>query len=82
MKKKAILLAMASLALMTVGCSKQKTCRCSVIGRSTVRIINVDGGDCSDITKYTYHNEYEQTIEEDLVCTDYEFAIDSIYNKD
>ena len=42
-----------STALL-VGCSKQKTCRCSVLSEtrgSTVRIIGTDGIDCDDITE-------------------------------
>ena len=34
---------MAALALLVVGCSKQKTCRCSVRGESVVRIIKIEG---------------------------------------
>jgi len=29
-----------------------------------------------------YHNEHEQQQKDVLVCTDYEFAIDSIFNNE
>jgi hypothetical protein len=79
--KKKVILGVVALALFAVSCGKEKTCRCSVIGTSTVRIIKLDGGDCRDLHVYTYHNSLDSLKVDSLVCTDYEFEIDSIYNK-
>ena len=80
MKKKAIL-CLAALALLAVGCSKQKTCRCSVIGTQTVRIIKIEHGECDQLRLFKYHNEYDSIVVDSLICTDFEFEIDSIFNE-
>jgi len=85
MKRKTIIgccsvLVVALLALTATGCSKQKTCRCAVRGTSTVMIINIDKGECSQITQYRYHTPLNVQVTDTLVCTDYEFSIDTIYN--
>lgn len=80
MKKNAIL-CLAVLSLLAVGCSKQKTCRCSVIGSSTVRIVKIDGGECEQLRLYTYPDVYDTLLVDSLLCTDYEFSIDSIFNE-
>ncbi len=79
--KKKVILSLAALALLAVGCSKQKTCRCSVIGTSTVRVIKIDGGECEQIKTFNLHTSLDSLQVDSLVCTDYEFAIDSIYNE-
>ena len=79
MKKKAIL-CLAALALLAVGCSKQKTCRCSVIGKSTVRIIKIDRGECSQLHTYNYHTSLDTLVVDSLLCMDYEFDIDTLFN--
>lgn len=79
MKKKAIL-CLAALALLAVGCSKQKTCRCSVIGQSTVRIIKIEHGECNQLLTYNYHTSLDSARVDSLVCTDYEFDIDTLFN--
>lgn len=82
MKRKHYLLSLclAVLALLAVGCTKQKTCRCSVIGQSTVRIIKIDKGECIQLHTYNYHTMLDTLVVDSLLCTDYEFEIDSIYN--
>ena len=80
MKKKAII-CLAALALLATGCSKQKTCRCSVIGKSTVRIITIEKGECNQLHTYNYHTELDTLVVDSLLCMDYEFEIDSIYNQ-
>lgn len=82
MKRKVIVLATTALVLLATGCGKEKTCRCAVQGSSKVRIVKIDGGKCTDLNRYMYHNEHEQQQKDVLVCTDYEFAIDSIFNNE
>ena len=80
--KKKITLCVAALALLAVSCSKEKTCRCSVLHSSKVRIIKIKGGNCEDIKIFRYHShlEFGNLRVDSLICTDFEFAIDSIYN--
>lgn len=82
MKKKYLFIGMFAAAMfLTVGCSKEKTCRCSVLHSSKVRVIKINGGSCEDIKIFSYHNDVGILQIDSLICTDYEFAIDSIYNK-
>ncbi len=81
MKHKIIALTGAALLIFTLaGCSKQKTCRCSVRGTSTVRIIKIDKGECTQLSHLEYHSSLDEQLVDSLICTDYEFLIDSIYN--
>lgn len=80
MKKKAFL-CIAALVLLAVGCSKQKTCRCSVIGQSTVRIIKIENGECEQLRTFNHPTDLDTLLVDSLLCMDYEFEIDSIYNK-
>ena len=80
MKRLTIILAAAALLLVATGCSKGKTCRCAVRGTSTVRIIKIERGECSQLSHVYHHSELQEQLVDSLVCTDYEFQIDSIYN--
>ena len=78
MKKKYLLLGLAALlAVGVVSCSKEKRCRCSVLHSSLVRIIKIDGGNCEDLKLYKYHTPLDSLKVDSLLCTDYEFKIDS-----
>lgn len=82
MRKKYLLIGFIGLLSLVglYGCSKQKTCRCSVLstGRgSTVRIIKIESGSCDDIRMYGYHDDLDSLFVDTLLCTDYEFDIDS-----
>lgn len=79
--KKKVILCMAALAFLAVGCSKQKTCRCSVIGQSTVRIIKIEHGECEQLRMFNHPTMLDTLLVDSLLCTDYEFEIDSLYNK-
>ena len=82
MKRKILLAAgLALLVFAATGCSKEKTCRCSVRGTSTVRIIKISKGECSQLSHINYHSPLQDQLVDSLVCTDYEFRIDSIYNE-
>ena len=80
MKRILPLLACAALLLTATSCNKEKTCRCSVRGTSTVRIINISKGKCSQLNHLNYHTPLDVQMTDSLICTDYEFRIDSIYN--
>ena len=71
---------LAACCLLLAACSKQTTCRCSVIGAPTVRIIKIEAGECEDLKLFTYHNTLDSLKVDSLLCTDYEFDIDSVYN--
>ena len=81
MKKKIEILALAALALTVVACNKEQTCRCSVLGTQGVRIIKIDKGNCEQLHTYTYHNVMDSLNVDSLLCTGYEFRIDSIYEE-
>ncbi len=81
MKHKTFAVIMGAFLLLSMaGCSKQKTCRCSVLGSQNVRIIKIEHGECDQIRLLRYHDMYDSLKVDSLLCTDYEFAIDSIFN--
>ena len=84
MKPKTLLTPLIPLTLLTlllVGCNKEKTCRCAVPGEQTVRIIKINKGECSDLRVYTYHTPLDVLMTDSIICTDYEFLIDTIYDE-
>ncbi len=81
MKKKIAIVAVAVLALGLAACNKQKTCRCSVMGTQNVRIIKIEKGECEQWNTFTYHNVMDSVHLDSLLCTDYEFLIDSIFEE-
>lgn len=85
MKKKPIIFVFFVLSCLlttmaVTACSKEKTCRCAVLHSSKVRIIKINGGKCEDIKIFRYHTDLDSLKVDSLICTDYEFAIDSIYD--
>lgn len=83
MKRKIMVLAAAAVLLVVAGCSKAKTCRCIVRGggSSLVRIVKIDNGECTSLRYYEAHDELDSVWLEPLLCTDYEFKIDSIFEE-
>ena len=79
MKRKIISLVAVALLLTVAGCNKQKTCRCSVRGTSDVRIVKIDKGECTSLKVFEGHDELDSIWADSLLCTDYEFHIDSIF---
>ena len=77
-----IALGVLALTLVAVGCGKQKSCRCSVRGQATVRIFEIDKGQCEDLHVWNYHTPLDSLEVDSLLCTDYEFLIDSIFNEE
>lgn len=77
MKRTALLLSVIALTLCS-SCSKERTCRCSVRGDQTVRIITVKNKKCDDLRFVRYNASILDINQVDsMVCTDFEFAIDS-----
>mgnify|MGYP004450224003 FL=1 len=77
MKKVAVILMLVSLLGLS-SCHKQKTCRCAVAGYQTIRLIQIDGGDCEKIRFVYYDNaggliEKDQDLTDSVLCTDYFF---------
>ena len=81
MKHKYLSLLAVALLFVAVGCTKEKTCRCSVLGTERVRIVKIEKGSCNDISVYHYHTSVDSLKVDSLLCTDYIFDIDSIYNE-
>lgn len=75
--KKIMFLLAAVLVLMTVSCTKQKNCRCAVMGSQTVRIITISKGDCSKINYVTWYNDLDTAFTDHVVCTDFPFEADT-----
>jgi hypothetical protein len=81
MKKKYLLMViLAAGMLLVAGCSKEKTCRCAVIGTPNVRIIKISKGECEQLRVLRYYNFLQQEQVDSLVCTDFEFDIDTVFN--
>lgn len=76
MKPKLIILAAAALVLSVTGCSKQKSCRCSVLNSSTIRIVTIESGECEQLKEFRYHTMLDSLRVDSLLCTDFEFEID------
>lgn len=67
--------------LLAVGCTKEKNCRCTVRGTATVRIVKIEKGSCNDLSILQYHTTLDSLKVDSLLCTDYPFDIDSVYNE-
>ena len=82
MKKKFVTLLAVAAILTLAACTKEQTCRCSVLGTQNVRIIKINKGECDQIKTYTYHNAMDSIKVDSLLCTSYQFRVDTIYNND
>lgn len=89
MKKKLLILGALAMVLL-VGCSKQKSCRCVIRPHGSdqqdpalVRVITLKKSvDCRDLNYIDYdQDELHVDWRDTLLCIDYEFDIDSIFNK-
>jgi hypothetical protein len=61
--------------LTLAGCNKQKMCRCAVLHEQTVRLVELEKGDCRDI-RFIYYDEdaLNPNVTDSVLCTDYDFA--------
>ena len=77
MKKILFLLGAATLVLCA-SCTKEKSCRCSVVGSQIVRIITIDKGSCEKLNHASYHDDLDTLHTDYILCTDYPFEADSL----
>ena len=77
MKKILFLIGAAALLLCTA-CKKEKSCRCSVVGTQTVRIITINSGSCDQLHHASYRDALDTLFTDYLLCTDYPFEADSL----
>lgn len=76
--KKVLLLTGVAALLLCSACTKEKNCRCSVLGRQNVRIVTIKGGSCSQLNYASYQDELDTTHIDKMLCTDYPFDADSL----
>ena len=76
--KKVLILAGVAVALQAVACNKEKSCRCSVLGQQSVRIITIKSGSCEKLNAAGYFDALDTLHREDILCTDYAFQADSL----
>lgn len=75
--KKVLILAGIVLALTVVACNKEKSCRCSVIGQQTVRIINITSGSCESLNGAGNYDALDTLHRDEIICTDHRFDADT-----
>ena len=75
MKKYAIICGAFALLLLMGSCSKERQCRCSVLGGQTIRMFNIDKGSCEDIRYILYDQDpvLYPDITDSVLCTDFDF---------
>ena len=75
MKKVALLCGALALLMAVVSGGKERTCRCSVLGDQTIRIIKIDKGTCEDMRYVLYDKDpvLYPDITDSLLCTDFDF---------
>lgn len=75
MKKYAILFGVSALVLAFGACTKERTCRCSVLNHQEIRIIKIDKGSCEDLRYVLYDIDpvlYPDKTDS-ILCTDFDF---------
>ncbi|MDO4216690.1 MAG: hypothetical protein Q4D03_00765 [Bacteroidales bacterium] len=72
---KKVIVTIGILGLLTLsGCSKTKTCRCTVLGEQSIRIIELDKGDCKDLHFVYYDRDVLHTdLVDSVLCTDHQW---------
>lgn len=74
--KKIILAGAAVLILLaTAACSKERQCRCAVLGQQTVRVYTIDKGTCEDFRYMLYDLDpvLYPDLTDSILCTDFDF---------
>ena len=75
MKKVALLIGAVAVLLAFASCTKERTCRCSVLGGQTIRVFKIDKGSCYDLYSILYDQDpvLYPDITDSLLCTDFDF---------
>lgn len=81
MKKVLFAFAAVVLLLASVSCTKERTCRCSVLsteggfGGQTIRIIKIDKGTCDQLRFVLYDMDpvLHPNLTDSVLCTDFDF---------
>jgi hypothetical protein len=75
MKKIFLMAGIVTVLLLAASCSKERTCRCTVLGNQTIRIIKIDKGVCEDLRYVLYDRDpvLYPDITDSVLCTDFDF---------
>jgi len=76
--KKLLLIVALAVAVLAVACNKEKSCRCSVLGQQSVRIINIKSGSCESLSGAGNYDALDTLHRDDILCTDFAFNADSL----
>ena len=75
--KKVTLFCIGLLILAAMSsCSKERECRCAVIGETYERIIKIDKGTCDQLryVLYDLHAVTSHDVTDSVLCTDFDFS--------
>lgn len=76
--KKVLIIVGVAVSLLAFSCAKEKSCRCAVIGKQQVRIVNIKHGTCESLTKAGYFDALDTLHTDSILCTDFAFKADSL----
>ncbi|MBP5516315.1 MAG: hypothetical protein J6X86_05125 [Bacteroidales bacterium] len=71
----AIFLGVCATVLAVQSCTKERTCRCSVLGEQTIRVIKIDKGTCDQLRYVLFDRDpvLYPDITDSVLCTDFDF---------
>ena len=72
--KKILMYCVGVLAVVSVtSCSKERECRCAVMGETYERVIKIDKGTCEQLryVLYDLHSVTSHDVTDSVLCTDY-----------
>lgn len=76
MKKALLYLCAAVLLLVVSSCTKERKCRCAVLGEVYERTIIIDKGSCEQLryVLYDLHSVTSHDVTDSVLCTDFDFG--------
>ena len=76
MKKVALICGGLLILLATVSCTKERICRCAVLGETYERVIKIDKGTCEQLryVLYDLHSVTSHDVTDSVLCTDFDFG--------